>query len=134
LATHDDSHDDGRDNPRFGPPSWPPILQFIWGLLSDLRRLVTLVAVLLVLKVADAAAFYDLAQDVRHSLVYSVLAGSIATVIGGHSIARRYRTTRREKLAEKRATAKPVEGATAEPVRKPPGENGDDGLGKPGED
>ena len=66
MATHDDPQNDGHD-PRFGPRSWPPILQFIWGLLSDLRRLATLVVVALVLKVADAAAFYDLAQDVRHS-------------------------------------------------------------------
>src|SRR5580693_8715744 len=133
MATHDDPQNDGHD-PRFGPRSWPPILQFIWGLLSDLRRLATWVVVALVLKVADAAAFYDLAQDVRHSLVYSVSAGSICTTIAGHGIAKRYRTTRREKLPEKRAPAKPVEGATAEPVLKPSGENGDDGLGKPGED
>jgi hypothetical protein len=134
MATHDDPHNDGHDDPRFGPSSWPPILQFIWGLLFDLRRIATLVAALLIFKLAYASVFYDLTQDVRHSVVASLLTGSIGVTLAGHGVAKRMRRARREKLAEKRAPAESVEGAPAQPVQKPPGQNGDDGLGRPGED
>ena len=88
---------------------------------------------MLIFKIAYASVFYDLTQDVRHSVVASLLTGSIGVILAGHGAAKRVRRARREKLAEKRAPAESVEGAPAEPVRKPPGEDGDDGLGEPGE-
>jgi hypothetical protein len=134
MATHDDPHNDRHVDRRFGPSGWPPILQFIWGLLFDLRRIATLVAALLIFRLAYASVFYDLTQDVRHSVVASLLTGSISLTLAGHGVAKRVRKARRKRLAEKRAPAEPVEGAPAQPVQKPPGQNGDDGLGGPGED
>jgi hypothetical protein len=140
LATHDDSHNDGRDTPRFGSSPWQGMLQFTWALLGDwprIRALVFLVAVavtaLVVLKGSYAGVTHDLAQNVPHWFVKSLLVGGVGTTIVGGQAASVYRKIRRARLAEDRPSAEAVEGATAEPVQKESAEDGDDGLGEPRE-
>jgi hypothetical protein len=141
MATHDDPHNDRHDDPRFGPTPAQAIIQFIWALLGDWRRiralvflLVVGVAALLVLKGSYAGVTHDLAQDVPHWFVKTVLLGSAGTTIAASRMASAYRKMRRAKLPEDRVPAEPGQGPAAQPVQKPPPENGDDGLGEPGED
>lgn len=141
MATHDDPRNERRDDPHFGPTPWQAIIQFVWALLGDwgrIRALVFLlgvgVAALLVLKGSYAGVTHDLAQNVPHWFVKTVLLGSAGTTIVGSRMASVYRKMRRAKLSENRATAEAVEGPSSQPAQKQPGENEDDGLREPGKD
>jgi hypothetical protein len=141
MAAHDDPHNDRHDDPRFGPTPSQAIIQFIWALLGDWRRiralvflLVVGVAALLVLGGSYAGVTHDLAQDVPRWFVKTVLLGSAGTTIVGGRMASAYRKMRRARLPEDRAPAEPVERPATQPMQKPPRENSDDGLGEPGEE
>lgn len=141
MATHDDPHNERRDDPHFGPTPWQAIMQFIWALLDDWHRIRALVfllgvgvAALLILKGSYAGVTHDLAQNVPHWFVKTVLLGSAGTTIVGGRVASVYRKMRRAKLPENRVPAEPVEGPADQPVQKAPRENRDEGLGEPRQD